>query len=88
VLTTPNAGASQLIREGRNGFLVPPHDPDALAVRMQWCMDHPAQLEEMREAARTSAREWTWADYRKSFVSQLAAKLGVGAAAPFQSCER
>jgi glycosyltransferase involved in cell wall biosynthesis len=88
VLTTPNAGASQLIREGRNGFLVPPHDPDALAVRMQWCMDHPAQLEEMREAARTSAHEWTWADYRKSFVSQLAAKLGVGAAAPFQSCER
>lgn len=75
VLTTPNAGASELIHEGRNGFLTAPKDPEALAARMQWCMDHPAQLEEMRAPARTTAREWTWADYRRSFVSQLAAML-------------
>jgi glycosyltransferase involved in cell wall biosynthesis len=74
VLTTPNAGASQLIHEGQNGFLVPPRDPEALSARMVWCLDHAAQLEEMREAARTAARQWTWADYRLSFISQLLAK--------------
>ena len=87
VLTTPNAGASQLIHEGRNGFLVAARDPEALAARMAWCLDHAAQLEEMRGAARTAARQWTWADYRRSFLSQLLAKTDRRSSV-FSPCER
>ena len=28
------------MREGETGWLVPPHDVDALAERISWCLDH------------------------------------------------
>lgn len=32
---------SEIIRDGENGFLIPPKDADALAERMQWFIEHP-----------------------------------------------
>lgn len=76
VITTPNAGAADLIVEGRNGFLVPPGDAAALAERMGWCLDHSYELLGMREPALASARRWTWADFRAAFRNQLFRLLG------------
>ena len=81
VITTSNAGAADLIAEGRNGFVVPPGDVTALAERMQWCVDHPADVEEMREEALATAGRWTWSDFRSSFRNQLFSRLGFSAAA-------
>jgi glycosyltransferase involved in cell wall biosynthesis len=81
VIATSNAGAADLITHGRSGFLVPPGDTAALAERMQWCVDHPAQVAEMREEALAAAQRWTWADFRLSFRSQLFPLLGLSAAA-------
>src|SRR5689334_3706924 len=75
VITTPNAGAADLIRENENGWLVAPGDAAALAARMEWCIDHPAALEELREPARETARQWTWAHFRSHFLEQLIDKL-------------
>lgn len=75
VLTTPNAGAADLVRDGQNGFLVPPADADALAARLDACIADPAALVEMRPAALETARSWTWAHFRREFVQQLAARL-------------
>ncbi len=77
VIMTKNAGAADLIREGENGFLVPPRDADALAERIQWCLDHPVEVVAMREAAQNTARSWTWAHFRASFRKQLGQKLGI-----------
>lgn len=71
VITTPNAGAADLIVEGRNGFLVPPGDTAALAERMQWCLDHPQDLLAMRGYALASAARWSWSDFRAEFRKQL-----------------
>jgi glycosyltransferase involved in cell wall biosynthesis len=81
VITTSNAGAADLIVDGRNGFVVPPGDPAALAERMQWCLDHPADIADMREEALASAARWTWSDFRSSFRNQLFTRLGSSAAA-------
>jgi glycosyltransferase involved in cell wall biosynthesis len=81
VITTSNAGAADLIAERRNGFVVPPGDPAALAERMQWCLDHPTEVEDMREEALATAGRWTWGDFRSSFRKQLFARLGLSAAA-------
>ena len=77
VIMTPNAGAADLIREGVNGFIVPPRDSDALAERIQWCIDHPAELRAMRLAAQDTARHWTWARFRASLREQLRQRLGI-----------
>ncbi|MEO8202481.1 MAG: glycosyltransferase family 4 protein, partial [Betaproteobacteria bacterium] len=75
VITTVNAGASDLVAEGRNGFLVPPADADALAERLQWCIDNPSALHDMREAALLTAEENSWAHFRDEFKRQLVARL-------------
>jgi glycosyltransferase involved in cell wall biosynthesis len=76
VITTSNAGAADLIREGENGFVVPPRDPEALAEVMRWCVAHPAELFKMRPAALETARSWTWKEFRESLKAQLEDRFG------------
>jgi glycosyltransferase involved in cell wall biosynthesis len=71
VITTPNAGAADLIVEGRNGFLVPPGETALLAERIGWCLDHADDLAAMREEAQATAGRWTWPDFRAEFRNQL-----------------
>jgi len=78
VITTPNAGASSLIEEGRNGFLIAPANPAALAVRMQWCLNHLEELRAMRLNAQTTAQGFTWEDFRISFRERMRPFLNNG----------
>jgi len=71
VLTTTHTGAADLITEGKNGWVVPPANAVALAERLAWCLDHPEELEAMRESALRSARENTWAHYRTRLVETI-----------------
>jgi len=81
VITTSNAGAADLIEEGRNGFVVPPADPGALADRIEWCFHHPKELVEMRRHAAMSARSFTWVEFRAALRTGLARHLGDAALA-------
>lgn len=68
VITTPNAGASDLIRPGENGLLVPVLDASALSQAMQSLAEQPQLVSVMRlEAARTAAR-WQWSDFALAFA--------------------
>ncbi len=77
VITTRNVGAADLIEEGVNGWVVEPGDPEALAARMQWCLDNPAALREMREAAEATAAGNGWSDYRLRVVAAIREHFGV-----------
>jgi glycosyltransferase involved in cell wall biosynthesis len=74
VLTTDSAGASGLIEHGRNGFVVPAGDAAALKSALARAVADPGSLRGMREAARRSAAEWQWPDFRRA----LRDALGVG----------
>jgi glycosyltransferase involved in cell wall biosynthesis len=76
VITTANAGAADLIEEGRNGFVVAPADPGGLADRIDWCLRHPTELIEMRRHAVATARRWTWREFRAAFKEGLGRQLG------------
>jgi glycosyltransferase involved in cell wall biosynthesis len=52
-----------LIAEGETGFLVPAGDPQALAGKIEWFLQHREELPGMREAARAKAAKLTWAAY-------------------------
>lgn len=64
VITTDQAGASDLVRHGENGLIIPPGDPAAIAAALNWCLDNRAALAQMRIAALDTARNWQWSDYR------------------------
>ncbi len=77
VITTPNAGASSFIQEGKTGFVVPPCNAEALAERLDWCIRHSSELTAMRVHALATAQSWTWAEFRASLREQLGSKLGI-----------
>jgi glycosyltransferase involved in cell wall biosynthesis len=56
-VVAPDAGAlPELIRDGENGFLVPPQSPEEMAQRLSWLLDHPAESQAMGEAAVETSR--------------------------------
>jgi glycosyltransferase involved in cell wall biosynthesis len=77
VVMTTTAGAADVIEQGKNGFVVPPKNTDALAERMEWCIRHPGDLWEMRRHALATARECTWEKFRADFMEQSARVLQI-----------
>ncbi len=70
VVTTPNCGT--LIRDGEEGFLVPPRDAGALADRIEQIVTDRALRERMSIRARALAmREHTWKRYEERLVDAL-----------------
>jgi glycosyltransferase involved in cell wall biosynthesis len=64
VLATPATGAEDLMQAGREGYLVPTGDVDALAERLEWLYRNPVERATMgREAARTARSAFTWKAY-------------------------
>jgi glycosyltransferase involved in cell wall biosynthesis len=82
VICSRNAGASQLVVEGVNGFVVPAADPERLGDRIAWCLDNPGELHAMGRNAVDTARSWTWADFRAQFTRDLGSMLAHIVASP------
>jgi glycosyltransferase involved in cell wall biosynthesis len=55
VIASAVGGIPELIEEGATGFLVPPGDHAALAERMRWMLQRPAEARRMGERARRAA---------------------------------
>lgn len=72
VITTDQAGASDLVRHGQNGLIVRAGDPAAIAGALAWCLDNRDALSAMRAVALETARSWQWSDYRKALIDAVA----------------
>lgn len=76
VVTTPNSGS--LVRDGIDGFIVPPRDSLALAARLRQLADDPALRERMGTAARQRAEQFSWQAYRDRYGALLSDLAAVG----------
>ncbi|QJE94286.1 glycosyltransferase family 4 protein [Luteolibacter luteus] len=76
VLTTPRAGAADLIREDENGWLIPPADAAALAAGLTRVIQEQKRLPGMRLKAQATARDWQWSDYRREIAKAVGALIG------------
>lgn len=69
-----------VIRDGVEGYCVPPGDSKILADRLSFLYEHPGRLAEMRRAARRRAVEFSWERYGeiavKTFSNILKSKNG------------
>ena len=52
VVATPVGGIRETVVEGETGFLVPVGDPEALAERISWCLDHAEDAQRVAAEAR------------------------------------
>ncbi|MGO9464343.1 MAG: glycosyltransferase family 4 protein [Isosphaeraceae bacterium] len=66
-VVTPGAGS--VVRDGVEGFIVPPRDVDALAERMERLGCDPALRARMARAARARALEFDWPRYHASLIT-------------------
>lgn len=71
VLTTFAAGAAQFIREGENGFVIPPGDVAALAKALADCAKAPNRVRRLRRAARVTASARPWTVFRREYTNVL-----------------
>lgn len=79
VITTTNAGAADLIRPQENGLIVPPADTGRLVEAFDWVMTHRRDLPSMSEAAWQTARNWSWAHFRREVMRQFEEKITTAA---------
>jgi glycosyltransferase involved in cell wall biosynthesis len=71
VLTTRNAGSSDLVRHQENGLLIEPADAAALAESLEWAATHRNDLHAMRYEALKTASGWQWEDYRELLYNTI-----------------
>jgi len=71
IVVTPNAGAEDLVEEGRTGFLVPIRAPEALAERLNWIADHRDWVDDMRSVILEKARQSGWQRYTDKVLSAI-----------------
>lgn len=61
VICTRVASLPEIVEDGVCGFIVPPNDPEALAARIGWLREHPAEAAAMGVAARERVLDhFTW----------------------------
>ena len=68
LLVTPNAGGTDLVEEGRTGFLVPIRSPESIAEKLECFQAHRKQLGFMHEACAQKAADYPWMDYANAIL--------------------
>jgi glycosyltransferase involved in cell wall biosynthesis len=68
VIVTPNTGASEIIQDGQEGFVVPICRADAIAERLQMLHRDREMLVEMSRQAQVTAAKNSWDKYRADWA--------------------
>jgi glycosyltransferase involved in cell wall biosynthesis len=76
VIVSENTGSKDAIRDGVHGFVVPIRSPDAIADKLEWLHDHPAERAGMGQAAREQAEQFPWERHGGDLVATYERILG------------
>lgn len=71
VITTHNAGASELIRDCESGILIPAGDVNALASAIERCLADRGKLVQIGNAAQQVVGGWQWDDFRAALRTEV-----------------
>ncbi len=71
IIATPNTAGPDLIEDGKEGFIIPIRDVEALKEKLEWCSENPEALREMGKAARRKAKQLTWQKYRDELGARI-----------------
>ncbi len=71
VLTTEHTAGTDIVSEGREGFVVPVRQPEALAEKMEWWMRHEKERFAMGQAAAETAKKFTLNTYSSTLAQAV-----------------
>ena len=71
VITTPNSGGTDILRDGVDGFIVPIRDPDAITEQLLQLNADRALLLRMSDSARQQAATLTWLGYQARALATI-----------------
>ncbi|WP_276373427.1 glycosyltransferase family 4 protein [Chryseolinea sp. H1M3-3] len=71
IIITENTGGSDLVEEGKTGFLVPIRSPQAIAEKISWFLDNRSAIPQMGINAKQHAATYTWENYGSVIVNSL-----------------
>lgn len=71
VITTTHTAGPDIIRDGRDGWILSPGNIEALTDRLAWCVDNQKILKDMGVSAKQRAGEYTWQRYRNDAVASI-----------------
>lgn len=73
LICTTNTGGEDLIEDGKEGFVIPIRDVDALKEKILYLYENPAICQEMGQAARKKVQTgFTWEDYGNRMIAEYA----------------
>jgi alpha-maltose-1-phosphate synthase len=71
VITTPNSGGTDILRDGVDGFIVPIRDPEAITQRLLELHGDRVLLKQMSDSARERAAQLDWQGYKGRTVTAV-----------------
>jgi glycosyltransferase involved in cell wall biosynthesis len=72
IIITANTGGTDLIEDGKTGFLVPIRSPESIAEKLAWFLDNRNLIPQMGVESFNHAQRYTWDAYGSNIVSALA----------------
>jgi len=84
VICTTNTGGADIVREGRDGFIVPIRDVEALKEKILYLYEHPEVRRAMGDSARRRVQAgFSWADYGRNMIAAYRKILNLDKATKF-----
>jgi glycosyltransferase involved in cell wall biosynthesis len=71
VICSENAGVSDFIIDGYNGFKIPAGDINSITEKLEWCINNRKEIVEMGKNARKTAKKYTWELYEDSITDAI-----------------
>jgi glycosyltransferase involved in cell wall biosynthesis len=67
VIVTEGVGAKDCVEDGKDGFVVPIKNPEAIADKIRYFYDNPSEVKRMGTNARAKAEKYNWTDIEKKY---------------------
>ncbi|MHA1617560.1 MAG: glycosyltransferase [Candidatus Njordarchaeales archaeon] len=71
VIISNAVGAKEIIKEGKEGFIIPPRDVKAIMDRIQYFYDNPSEIKRMGRNARKKAEQYPWERFSEEVLRKL-----------------
>lgn len=71
VVCTENSGTNDLIEIGKNGFIIPIQDVDAIIDRANWFLNNREMIPKMGKRGYDIARKYTWGKYNETVANSV-----------------
>lgn len=71
VICTCNTGASDLIEDGYNGFVIPIGDKKSIQEKVDWFIDNKEKIKTMSKNAYDTAKKYTWEKYNNGIIDSI-----------------